>query len=1434
MKSNSIYRIIPCALFIILFFSAVCWRNSGAEAFARENIGGSGIAPHNVSSSGVNNQAKSIMSGCVNATAQVDLDINNVRAKILDGGDMWWDIFGSQAARYQVPKPAGNQIGPSSQFASSVWVGGYDAGGVLKEAAQTYRQSGNDYWPGPLTSTATTDPTTCIAWDKFWKINRVDVETYFNWFLAGGPPPNPLTSGRATLSNAMDVITSWPAIGPEGQPLAPFYDVNGDGVYDPIGSGDVPDFDITNTRGCSAKLYGDQCIFWVFNDKGNVHGETGGAAIGLEIQAQAFAFATNDDLNNATFLKYKIINKSSFRLDSTYFGIWDDADLGWYMDDYVGCDVTLGLGILYNGTAVDGTGQATAYGANPPAIGIDFFEGPFADPNGKDDSAYLVPPSFLGYGDGLIDNERLGMGHFMYFNNDANVVNGNPGAIMGGSSDDYYQYLSGAWKNGTHWTYGGAGTSGSVKCNFMFPGTSDPYGYGVGGNSHNPIVEANWDETTSGNIPGDRRFLESAGPFTLQPGAVNTITVGVPWARATQGGNLASVALMKGADAVAQQLFNNCFSSTDGPTAPNLMVKELDKEIILTWSNPSTSNNFNESYSEVYDKSDPNAIPYTFQGYEVYQLIDGSVNQQDLTNVNKARLVLQCDKKDAVSQIVNYYFDPAISALTPTDMVDGANKGIVHSVDVKTDLFATGDPILVNQKTYYYAIIAYGFSPSLATPDYTKLKNYLPYIAGRKNADAAKFTQHSAIPHIPSPEAGGLIQNSNYGSGPGLTRIEGTGNGANILDFTDATASSILNDPSSYNKNPTYQNGNGPVTIKVIDPLNVPTNTTFRFRMLGKYPPTGANAFILQDSTRWELTNLTTGETVTSDATIKNPNEQIINGEPTGSNSTVIPKWGLSVTISYSYSPGAISGNPMVYPTNNGFLDATMTFADPSKQWLTGLADQDGQSDFNWIRSGTTTGTPAIYNDYTAIPPAIQTIALDIDDTKAFQKVLGGTWAPYRLCAATPSPPPNPIVSTSGPAWGKYITFSLLKNTASVDIIITSDQSKWTRCAVLEEEEETALAVGGAIKLNMRSSLSVDKNGLNSTQSGYNSTDGDLNGTTGMGWFPGYALNLESGERLNMAFGEDSWLPSENGADMQWNPSENVKSSLGSSLFGGKHYIYVFGHNGNATFPSTDLLLANQLSDIPRYDGGKTIHDLLIAEASANTGLYKKEVFADAMWVNIPLLAPGHTLLETDVKIRLRVSKAYKKYGTGDPVASGALTVGETYYVENGPVTHNSINYPIGSSFVAANTSWTSGIATPSVLSTVNNGDPTYEFNSSDIGVIKENVSAAKKALDLINIVPNPYYAYSAYEGKTEDVIVKITNLPRTCTISIYTLNGRLVRTLQKADDDALDYVNWDLNNQARIPIASGMYIIHVDVPNVGEKILKWFGVMRPLDLESY
>ncbi len=1384
MKKNR-NKLLTAAAFLTLVFNAQAEKNVGS---------GAGIVPVDTE-----DPARSVATLCAPAKAKTDLDINNVRTTIMTGGDMWWDLVNG---RYFVPKPAAGSTGPSSLFAGSLWIGGYDAGGQLKAAGMTYRQTGNDFWPGPLDGSGITDATTCDLWDKHFKINRKDVETYYSWFVGGqvGANPTPVT--------AMDMINNWPTVGTDGQPLAPFYDMIPNGIYEPQ-LGEVPDFDITGTRGCAAKLFGDQNMFWVFNDKGNIHSETGGQSIGIEIQAQAFAFATNDEINNQTFYRYRIVNKSSFRLDSTFFGVWVDADLGGAYDDYVGCDVSLGLGFCYNGDLVDdngGTGQLL-YGVNPPAIGVDFFEGPYADANSIDDPASSVPASFLGYGNGTIDDERIGMKKFMYYNND-NTTTGNPNG-----DNNFYQYLSGTWLDDTPMTYGGDGhQSGGVACSYMFPGASDPTGYGT-----NLIPQAPWDEASVGNTPADRRFLQSAGPFTLQPGAVNTITTGVVWARANQGGNLASLALLKGADAKAQKLFDRCFKTLDGPTAPNLTIQELNNELILYWTNPTNlaqSNNANEAYTEDDNPSSGADSLYRFQGYLIYQLKDATVSATELYDPDRARLVFQCDKKDGYKQIVNYSMDDNLGALVPQEMVNGADQGIVHSISIKEDKFAAGDPKLVNHKSYYYAIIAYGFSvqPSTLPFNPAALQDYLPFIAGRKQADG--YFVHSGIPHAPSPEAGGTVQNVNYGSGPKLTRIQGQGNGGMELDFTSGTIAKFF-EGSGTSKvfNPQYENAKGPVNIKVIDPLAVP-NAEFAIRFYDSTSTTNYNVNSITSGSKWYMVKLPGGidDTVWSERTIAIPNEQIIT------------KWGISVNAVYTYDPGNASAN------NNGFITATMEFSDPSKRWLTALPDGESPSITNWIRSGTNTD-PADQVDYAGI-----------DDNQAYEKVLSGTWAPYRLCASTPA---TIVDYTSGPAWNKFITLSNLNRVASVDVVFTSDKSKWTRCPVLEEQDETALALGGTPKLHMRSSASVDKEGKKAGDPGYNSADGDFGGTqpTGMGWFPGYAINLETGERLNMAFGEDSWLIHENGADMKWNPTPTLFDG-NLPVFGGKHYIYVLGHNNNDIYSGADAQLPSGFRDIPAYDQGVASYKLLKAAANT-TGTtsegYKREFFADAMWVNIPLGVDRHPTLETDVKVRLRVAKGYKKFGTGTYLADGQLVPGRSYHVENGPIVHNGATVIEGNSFQAVNANYTSSIANPLVMETeevINglskdfNADPYYTFSTADIQTVVDDNDAAVNALDLINIVPNPYYAYSGYEKTTLDNLVKITNLPEQCTVTIYTLNGTLIRKFKK--DDTKTSLDWDLKNQARIPIASGLYIIHVDVPNVGEKVLKWFGVMRPIDLESY
>ena len=46
--------------------------------------------------------------------------------------------------------------------------------------------------------------------------------------------------------------------------------------------------------------------------------------------------------------------------------------------------------------------------------------------------------------------------------------------------------------------------------------------------------------------------------------------------------------------------------------------------------------------------------------------------------------------------------------------------------------------------------------------------------------------------------------------------------------------------------------------------------------------------------------------------------------------------------------------------------------------------------------------------------------------------------------------------------------------------------------------------------------------------------------------------------------------------------------------------------------------------------------------------------------------------------------------------------------------------------------------------------------------------------------------------------------------------------------------LDWDLKNFKNIPISSGVYLIHIAAPGIGERTIKWFGVLRPTDLESF
>lgn len=148
-----------------------------------------------------------------------------------------------------------------------------------------------------------------------------------------------------------------------------------------------------------------------------------------------------------------------------------------------------------------------------------------------------------------------------------------------------------------------------------------------------------------------------------------------------------------------------------------------------------------------------------------------------------------------------------------------------------------------------------------------------------------------------------------------------------------------------------------------------------------------------------------------------------------------------------------------------------------------------------------------------------------------------------------------------------------------------------------------------------------------------------------------------------------------------------------------------------------------------------------------------------------------------------------------------------------------------GGSVSAAN--WPNNVNSPmpeegtvfKIISTKPNqpGSDVFEFTAPSVTV---STDLAKEDVEQINVFPNPYYGVNPQEINKYQRFVTFTHLPQKATIRIFNLAGQLVRTIRK--DSPEQFQRWDLNNESDLPVASGIYIVHVDMPDLGKtKILK-------------
>ncbi len=129
--------------------------------------------------------------------------------------------------------------------------------------------------------------------------------------------------------------------------------------------------------------------------------------------------------------------------------------------------------------------------------------------------------------------------------------------------------------------------------------------------------------------------------------------------------------------------------------------------------------------------------------------------------------------------------------------------------------------------------------------------------------------------------------------------------------------------------------------------------------------------------------------------------------------------------------------------------------------------------------------------------------------------------------------------------------------------------------------------------------------------------------------------------------------------------------------------------------------------------------------------------------------------------------------------------------------------------------------------------DENFKITFTAPGKIENDLELMKQDVEKINVFPNPYYAASPLERNRFEHFVTFNHLPPHAIIRIFTLNGALVRKLEK--NDPSQFFRWDLKNEKGRRVASGLYIVHIDMPELGkQKILKLMVIVGEEVMEYY
>ncbi|MCE1188789.1 MAG: T9SS type A sorting domain-containing protein [Ignavibacteria bacterium] len=292
---------------------------------------------------------------------------------------------------------------------------------------------------------------------------------------------------------------------------AHFYDGDNDNIYSPIDKNHNGVWDLNEDK---PDILGNTTTWCIFNDCVPAASRRFKdiSPIGIDIRQTVFAYQPNLDAANIIFVKYSLTNTGTTAntLDSVYFSIACDPDLGSYSDDLVGCDTLLQTGFCYN------NGPDALFGSCPPSFAATFLQGPVS---------YIPGVTFIDKNNnGIYDTGDIALDTAFERNGPTLGTKKYPGArnLPMSSFTEYMQ---------NHPTHGDPSTAEELR-NYQLGGLTKmgtpisacTFLYGNGNTLQNcsqinpkymysgdPVTGTGW----LNNNPIDQRMLLNCGPFQL-------------------------------------------------------------------------------------------------------------------------------------------------------------------------------------------------------------------------------------------------------------------------------------------------------------------------------------------------------------------------------------------------------------------------------------------------------------------------------------------------------------------------------------------------------------------------------------------------------------------------------------------------------------------------------------------------------------------------------------------------------------------------------------------------------------------------------------------------------------------------------------------------------------------------------------------------------